>query len=202
MIRPNRQTFLEHREKEVSEMRRDFEMIRSTVFGGARGGISQKLSFTDDLNSNPRVRDSTSQTLILAPMTGDFAELSRVEQGDPAFGRSLMLRFRMRAELRVPFESGSRGTKHLVPMLGSDIADVKLDAVVAMFAISKGFCSTRLKKDTHSSFIVSCAHCVRDYAMKKQCPFDGIGLNVTTRFCRAHFFCGVAREEFFGPRGF
>jgi hypothetical protein len=79
MISPNRQTFLEYREKDLSEMRRDFAMIRSNVYGGARPRISQKFSLANGINSEPRVRESSSQTLIPAPMTGDFAELSRVE---------------------------------------------------------------------------------------------------------------------------
>jgi hypothetical protein len=65
-------------------------MIRSTVSGSARGRVSQKLSLAAGLNSQPRIRESSFQTLIPTPMTGDVAELSRVEQGNPAFRRSLV----------------------------------------------------------------------------------------------------------------
>jgi hypothetical protein len=68
----------------------------------------------------------------------------------------------MREGLRIAFESDSRPTSHLKPIPLSNIAKGELDAVVAMLTISAEWCCTRVKKDTHWSFTVSCGRCGRE----------------------------------------
>jgi hypothetical protein len=85
MINPTRQTFLEYMEKELSAMRRSLAMIRRTVIGRLLRHFREPLCFDVPLDSDSRVSENSSQTLIPAPITRDFTQLTRVEQGTPTF---------------------------------------------------------------------------------------------------------------------